>query len=57
MKSSERSRLFRRMGIIILCLMFFGGLYVCTKKDNQENPGTRADRNLTCIYVCYDSSQ
>ena len=44
MKSSERSRLFRWMGIIILCLMLFGGLYVCTTKGNQENPGTRADR-------------
>ena len=44
MKSSERSSLFRWMGIIILCLMLFGCLYVCTKKGNQENPGTRADR-------------
>ena len=37
MKASERSRLFRWMGIIILCLMLFGCLYVCTKKGNQEN--------------------
>ena len=44
MKSSERSRLFRWMGIIILCLMLFGCLYVCTKKGDQETPGTRADR-------------
>ena len=32
------------MGIVILCLMLFGCLYVCTKKGDQENPGTRADR-------------
>ena len=32
------------MGIIILCLMLFGCLYVCTKKGNRENPGTKADR-------------
>ena len=44
MKASERSRLFRWMGIIILCLMLFGCLYVFTKKGNQENQGTRADR-------------